>query len=174
MLTTALIQARKVSLIPDIIYHYHQSQDSATRGVLSPKVVLDGIRIKEIIYKLLTDAQLPEAAQNIIRHWTYQIPAFWVNMAQNQTPDVCINAFSKFRALVSRRVVPWQDNVAHQFRYFMALVLAEKDEEAIEFLRSKDLVEGFSSPEKLKDALEFVLTQAPNDSGALYGLDSIL
>jgi len=173
MLTTALIYADKVSLIPDIIYYYHQSEDSATRGALSPDVVMDGIRIKEIIYKLLTDAQLHEAAQNIIRHWTYQIPAFWVNMAQNQTADVCIQAFSRFRALVSHKIVPWQDNVAHQLRYFMALVLAEKDMEAIEFLRSKDITEGFSNTEKLKDALEFVLTQVPNDSGALYALESI-
>ena len=173
MLTTALIHAGKVSHIPDIVYHYRQTQESATRGVLSQQVVLDGIRTKDTIYQLLKSVQLVEAAENILRQWTFQIPAFWVNMATNQAPNACIMAFSKFRALVSPRVIPWQDNVPHHFRYLMALVLAEKDLEAINFLCSKNITQGFSSPNKLRIALEFVLTQVPSDKGALSTLKSI-
>lgn len=173
MLTTALIQTKKVSFIPGIVYHYYQTQESATRGVLSQKVILDGIKTKIIIYDLLTEAQLPEAATNTLRHWAYQILEFWVYMAQNMSPEVCINAFSKFRAVIPHEVTPWQDNVAHQFRYTLALIVARKDREAIEFLRGAEIKQGFSNLNNLKNALEFTLTQVPNDSGALHALDSI-
>lgn len=173
MLTKALLSAKNVTVIPDVVYHYRQSKDSATRGVLSARVILEGVEIKKIVYELLVNNGLLEAGHHCIKNWCWQIDTYWVYMANNLPMNVYREVFSSFRMLVSPKVVPWMNDIGHQYRYLLALVLAEKDREAVDFLSSGILVSDFSSQENLAAALDFVLTQVPDDLGALRAREDL-
>jgi tetratricopeptide (TPR) repeat protein len=172
-LANTLVKAEKVTLIPDVVYHYHQTGGSATRRRLSEATLLDAIKTKRTVYNILNAAQLHKAANKYLQSWPWQITEYWVDMAHTHPLAVCSTIFSQFRSLVASRVIPWQENIQPQFRYLLALVLAGRDEAAVALLKSDQISEGISNLETLNACLEFVLAQAPDDIGALYHLGKI-
>jgi glycosyltransferase involved in cell wall biosynthesis len=173
-LATALVHAENVTLIPDIVHHYHQSETSVIRGPLSLKIAIDAIRSKTIINDLLNTYGMHEAADLRLQNWNFIIATYWQRIPSSLTTEECSTVFSDFRALVfGNDIIPWTTNTPHHYRYILALVLANQDEKALTFLRTKEAMHGFSSKEKLKKCLKFILTQAPEDVGALMELGHI-
>jgi len=173
-LTTALVHASTVTLIPDVAYHYYQSKTSVLRGKLSVTIAKDAIRAKKITADMLNAKGLHEAATSRLKFWDFIIATYWQRMPFSLTPEECSQIFSDFRALITdNNVVPWRTNTPPNYRYVLALILANQDEEALSFLRTKDAIEGFSDQDSLKKSLEFVLTQIPDDIEALMELGRI-
>jgi glycosyltransferase involved in cell wall biosynthesis len=172
-LANTLVKATKVTLIPDVVYHYHQSGDSATRRQVSEITLMDAIKAKRRVSEILDAANLPEASNRYLQSWAWQITEYWINMARTHALDTCRNIFSQFRALVSHRVVPWRENTQPQIRYLLALILAHQDEKAVAFLKTKEISNGFSGSDELKTCLSFVLSQVPDDIGALHQLGMV-
>lgn len=96
-------------------------------------------------------------------------------MPSSLTTEQSILVFAKFRKLINiNKVTPWTDNTPINYRYILALVLDERDSEALSFLQSDDAIEGFSNPHSLKKSLEFILTQAPHDVDTLMVLGHLV
>ena len=170
-LTTALIFAKKVTLIPNTVYHYHQTDNSAIRGPLTTSVAIDAIRSRKIINDLLITSGLKEAAYLRLKFWEYIITTYWRRMPSSLTTEQSSLVFAKFRKLINNnKVVPWTVNTPINYRYILALVLGERDSEALSFLQSNDAIEGPFNQHRLKKSLAFILTQAPRDIGTLMEL----
>jgi tetratricopeptide (TPR) repeat protein len=167
-LANTLIKATKVTLIHDVVYHYHQTGDSATRRQISETTLLDAIKAKRQVSEILDAANLPEAADSYLQSWVWQITEYWIGMAHTHTLDICSNVFSQFRSVITHRVVPWRENIQPQFRYLLALILDKQDAKAVAFLKTDEITKGFSSSSELETCLSFVLSQFPGDLGALY------
>lgn len=170
-LTTALVHATAVTLVPDIIYHYHDSNTSITKGTLSTKLCKDAIRTRKIIADILNDKGIHKAAASYLKSWDYIIITQWLRMPASLPPDECSQVFSDFRALIiDKNITPWVAGTPHHHRHILALVLADRDEEALAFLNTAAASKGFSNHEDLVNSLKFVLTQAPGDIGSLTEL----
>ena len=173
-LATALIHAKTVTLIPDIIYHHIQRKSSLMRGKLSSSIAEDAIRTKKIIVDMLNEKGMHEAAEPHLKSWDYIISTQWLRIPSDLTPDDSRHIFTAFRELVTEnKTVPWQPGTPHHYRYILALLLANNDDEALSFLSTKEAAEGFSSQEKLVTSLDYVLNLVPGDIGALIELSSI-
>lgn len=173
-LATALLHASTVTILPDIIYHYHQSASSITRGTLSTKIAEDAIKTKKIIADMLTLNGLHKAASSYLRSWDYIISTQWLCMPISLPPKECSKVFSRFRELINNEnLTPWKAGIPHHYRYILALVLSGRDEEALAFLSTRTASEGFPNQEELVNSLEFVLTQVPGDFGSLAELARI-
>ena len=170
-LATTLLHARAVTLIPDIVYHYYQSDKSAIRGKLKLTTAIDAIRTKQLIINMLKDHELIEAAADFWQTWEYVISTHWCRMPQQLSKDESTQVFNKFRTLITENnIPPWTVNTKHQFRYILALVSVEHDDEALKFLNTIEASEGFSNKESLIESLEFILQHVPNDAGSLIEL----
>jgi glycosyltransferase involved in cell wall biosynthesis len=173
-LTTALLHASTVTLLPDIIYHYHQSETSITRGSLSTKIAEDAIKTKIIIADMLKLNGLQQAASSYLQSWDYIISTQWLCMPISLPPKECSEVFSRFRELIiDENIAPWKAGTPHHYRYILALVLSGRDEEALAFLSTTAASEGFPNQEELVNSLDFVLTQVPGDVGSLTELARI-
>lgn len=169
-LANTLVKAKKVTLIPDVVYHYHQTGESATRRRASELVLMDAIKTKRLVSEILDAANLTEAGDSYLQSWTWQIKEYWTHMAHTHTPETCSKIFSLFRALVAHRVVPWREDTQLQYRYLLALVMGQEDGKAMAFLKTTEISKGVTKPGELETCLSFVLSQVPNDIGALYQL----
>ncbi len=173
-LATALLHASTVTLIPDIVYYYHQSATSVIRGPLSVKIAVDSIRSIGIIVGMFNAIGMYQAAIRRLKSWNYVIATYWQRMPASLTHKECIQTFSEFRTLITdNKVVPWGAGTPHNYRYILALILAKRDEEALSFLGTKEAFEGFSDQDNLKKSLEFVLAQVPGDIEAQMELKRI-
>lgn len=169
-LATALLAARAITLVPDLVYYYRQTPASAVRGPLSERAALDDIRMHEIISGLFLAHNMDKLARERLRLWSYVIRDYWVQIPRDLSPQAARRIFSAFRDAVQGRVVPWLKTTPHHHRYLLALILAERDEEAVAFLGTPEAVDGFRSEQRLKEALVFVLEQVSDDIGALLEL----
>jgi glycosyltransferase involved in cell wall biosynthesis len=173
-LATALIHASTVTLIPDIVHHYHQSETSVIRGPLSAKIAIDAIRSRVIINNLLNNNGMYEAAIIRLKNWDFIITTYWLRMPSSLTLEECSKVFSEFRSLIfDNNITPWNTNTPYHFRYILALVLAHDDVKALSFLGKKEATVGLSNQEQLKKCLKFILTQAPDDVDTLMKLGLI-
>lgn len=173
-LATALLHASTVTLIPDLVYYYHQSDTSVTRGHVTAKIAEDSIRSKKIIVDMLCTRGLYDVARIRLQKWKFIIDTFFQEMPANLSIDESRQVFSDFRSLISaNNIVPWMTDTPHHYRYTLALIISGKDEEALSFLRKRDAFEGFSEPEELKKSLNFVAQQFPDDAGTLLELGRI-
>lgn len=173
-LTTALTHASTVTLIPDLVYYYHQSEDSVTRGKISAKIAKDAIQSKKIVSDILKARGLHDAANERLQKWKFIIDTFFREMPTSLTREESGETFSDFRSLISEySLVPWMADTQHHYRYTLALIIAGKDEEALSFLRTKNASEGFSDQEELKEHLNFVMQHVPGDLGASIELGRI-
>jgi len=174
MLATTLIHARAVTLIPVIVYYYYQSEKSAIRSKLTLPAATDAIRTKQIIIDMFRNHELNEAAATFLQTWEYLISTQWCRMPEQLNKDESTHVFDKFRTLITaNNIKPWTINTRHHYRYVLALVIAGHDDDALNFLSTKDALEGFSTKERLVNSLEFILQQAPNDAGVLIELAQI-
>jgi tetratricopeptide (TPR) repeat protein len=174
-LATALIHASKVSLVPHTVYYYHQTEKSAIRGNLSAAIVKDAIRSKSIVAELLNAAGLHDAANMRLKRWEYIIDTFMQRMPNYLTYDECIEAFDDFRDLInSNHVVPWESNTPCQYRYTLALVLAQKDKEALSFLSNRDSFVDISGKAAKIKYLKLILEHVPHDICSLMDLGRLL
>ncbi len=169
-LTRTLLLATSVTLLPKMVYFYHQSAESAIRGKLSIRVPLDSIKAQASVCELLREAGFNGAADTRLQRWGYHIKEYWRRMPDSLTADECTAVFSEFRRTTAVVRIPWQVNTPIHQRHLLALIVAERDQEAIEFLRTNTAFQGFSDPEELNSSLEFVLTVAPGDPGTLIEL----
>lgn len=172
-LAEVLVHAKSVTLIPDVVYYYRQTEDSATRGSVSERVAIDAITTKKMIAQILRAAGLPEEGDNRLRNWRYDIRNYWTRMTRDHGAPGIRNVLSEFRSAVSGLGVPWEQNTPFEHRYLLSMVLAKEDDRAIEFLSSSAVLEGFKDDGELKGILESVLAVIPTDSGSLLKLGSI-
>jgi len=173
-LATALIQANSVTLIPDVVLYYFQSDSSATRGEIPLKTALDAVASKRIVSDMLKQCGQPDAADFRLKKWEFIIDSFFRKMPTSLTLEECSQVFSDFRELISEyAIIPWMTDTPHHYRYTLALIRSGRDEEALSFLSTNQAIGGFTDNYRLKDALEFVLSQAPEDAGAFSGLGAI-
>lgn len=173
-LATALVNASTVTLIPDTVYHYFQSDNSAIRSKLTSEISIDALRTKEIIAELLNEKGLHEAAFAFLQAWSYIIETHWLRMPSYLTMEESCQSFTRFRTIVSKYdITPWGAGTPDHHRYILALVLSGRDKEALAFLGTDDASNGFSSKDKLTDSLNFILETAPNDTGSLITLGHI-
>lgn len=173
-LATALTNANTVTLIPDTVYHYFQSDNSAIRSKLSINISDDSIRTKKIIARLLNEKGLHEAATDYLQAWAYIIETHWLRMPSSLTREESSQTFSYFRTLiVENDVIPWTNSTPSHYRYVLSLILSGNDEEALTFLSTNEATNGFSTKEKLLKSIDYVLEQVPNDTGSLIDLAHI-
>ena len=173
-LATALIHASTVTLTTHVVYRYYQSSTSVIRGELSAKISIDAIKAKTIIIDMLNTIGMHEVATLRLQSWDFFIATYWQRMPLSLTPEECSQTFSELRTLITdNNVIPWRTCTPLHYRYILALILANRDEEALSFLRTKDAIEGFPDQDGLKKSLEFVLTQAPDDIETLTELGRI-
>ncbi|MDB4575818.1 glycosyltransferase [bacterium] len=167
-LTDALIHAGTVTLIPEIVYYYFQSKESAIRGKLKFNTARDAIRTKKIIFEMLKTNGLAAAATSLLKAWDYIISTHWLRMPSSLTNDECSTIFSEFRTLINgANVRPWTHGTPHHYRYILALVLSNHDKEALSFLQTEEAEKGFSDGEVLIARLNQILSIYPDDIGAL-------
>jgi len=170
-LATALLHAKTVTLIPDIIYHHFQRKSSLMRGKLSSSIAVDAIRAKKFIIDMLNAKKMFAAAKSHLQSWDYIISTQWLRMPASLPADECSQVFSDFRELIiEKNITPWSSDTPHHHRHILALVLADQDEEALAFLNTTAASKGFSNQEELMNSLKFVLTIAPGDIGSLTEL----
>lgn len=169
-LATALCKARSVTLLTEPVYHYHQTDDSAVRGLISKKMPLDAIQSLSIVVDSLNQHGIVDAARHRLTMWRHHIENFWLRAAWELSRDDCVQIFEEFRNLVTADIIPWNVNTPLRHRYILALLLAREDDEVIEFLRTQEASHGFSDSNQSREAFEFILTRAPDDIKTLYSL----
>ena len=166
-LARALLLAESVTLLPNLVYFYHQSEQSAIRGSMSARVPLDSLEAQAAVSELLRRRGFEKEANTRLQRWRYHIKEYWQRMPDNLTADQCADVFEKFRKTVGMVDVPWQlDTPVHQ-KYLLGLILLERDQDAVEFLRTKTAFKGFSDEADLGSGLEVILSVAPDDPGTL-------
>jgi glycosyltransferase involved in cell wall biosynthesis len=174
-LATALIHAKKVTLVPKTVYYYHQTDTSTIRGNLSLLVAKDAIKSKSIVAKLLNNARLDEAADKRLQRWEYVIDTFMRRMPNDLSYDESKQVFNDFRNLInSSKIIPWTSNTPYQYRYTIALILSHKDEEALSFLDNNNAFDGDTDKSDLKRYLDFILKLVPEDVCSLMELGRLV
>ena len=143
---TALVYARSITVIDDIVYNYHNySRDSVTNSPPVLQNLLDDISYYRKITRLLVDAGLPDAGMAFVsKRWSHPISNYWLKIPKTLSFDECCQVFDAFRDFVSEyNVTPWHKSTPYHHRFLMALLLAKLDNEAFTFLSSKEAAEGF-------------------------------
>lgn len=173
-LTQALLAAERVTIVPDVVYHYHQSPTSVTRGPISQQVPLDAIAARGWAVNLLWQSGFETAALDRLSRWAFDIRRYWARMPSHLSMSEISQVFTEVRTLLKTfSATPWRQSTAHHHRYLLALVIDGQDEKARDFLASGAASAGFPGPSELRDALSFVLQVAPGDEGAQLRLKQL-
>ena len=162
-LSEALVSATRVSLLPDVVYHYRQTDDSATRRATGPETVRDGIKTKKLVSSNLFNAGYADAAVNILRRWDWQISAFWTNLSPATPEKALTDLFAYFREVIPGGVAPWTASSPLAHRCFLASILLGHDSDAIELLEELQRGDDFQASPSLGIWCSRVLELAPDD-----------
>ena len=162
-LSEALVAATRVTALPDTVYRYRQTDTSASRGKTTPKIVLDGMNAKRLVYGVLMQAGQEKAAERVLKTWDWQIPAFWATL-ERETPKATIETlFQHFRDTVPSGLAPWTESSPLAHRYLLASILLGRDSDARRALEEiRDEADFQSSPD-LDHRLLTILTLLPDD-----------
>ena len=165
-LTRCLVAASRVSVVPDVVYSYRQTDTSVTRGVAPPELMRDGMEAKHQVSDLLGKAGFEDAAHRVLRTWTWQITAFWASLDPTTSQERVSGLFDRFRSLIPSGFVPWEENSPLQHRYILALVVQGRDDAARRALA--ELRDGgkFLEARDLGQRLATILEVAPADEAA--------
>jgi len=170
-LAEAYTCAQTVTLTPDIVYEYHQSGNSVTRGSLPLRAPMDAIAARKRALVILRKNGFNSAANDRMKRWGFDINTYWRRMQESLPRADCKTVFEAVRELLEEQgVIPWSSKTGHHQRYLLALIMAGEDDRALDFLVGDDIREGFSSPRALTESLQFVLQVVPDDVGALFRL----
>ncbi|MGB5474427.1 MAG: glycosyltransferase [Gammaproteobacteria bacterium] len=174
MLAQCLVCASRVTLIPDVVYHYRQSTGSMTRRQVSAKIAIDSIRAKKRVIDLLRAEGLEEAAEWIIRNWwRYDITQFWLRGTEALDSSQYKMIFAEFREAVRPVNTPWNPTIPAAFIYLISLILTNRNEDAIEFLSTEMQTDQWHDNKRLKQMLKFVVQRAPDDESAVLKLAGV-
>jgi glycosyltransferase involved in cell wall biosynthesis len=165
-LSAALARASRVSLIPDVVYHYRQTIESATRGFTALSVVREDLKTKRLVHQNLARAGLTEAAWDVYRAWDWHISEYWKNLPGDLPERELKEVFQLFRALIPEGFVPWKDRSPLAHRFFLTLILQGRDNEAIAFLEEYRSPATFEDSPNLAQRCDDVLALAPQDTEA--------
>lgn len=145
--TTAIVKARKVTLIDQIVYHYHHyHSDSMTRKAPDLNNLLDDIEYQRRIVDLFFNAGLMAAGRSILQRWSYPIREYWLQIPESLTVKEATILFSSFRKLISEfDIKPWNESTPSHHHHLLTLILDYKDHEAYRFLGTSEAKEGFKS-----------------------------
>lgn len=142
----ALVNARSVTVIDDVVYQYHHYRStSVTSSLPSLENLVDDVRYYRAIAELLLEAGLKEAGLAFVTdRWSFPISAYWSKIPQTLTLKEASTLFDEFRAFVKNfGLVPWCASTPIHHRYVLALVMAGYDQEAYNFLATKEASRGF-------------------------------
>ncbi len=173
-LAEALIHAQRVTLVKDIVYRYHLSGSSVTRGGLTTEYVIDSIRAKERISDALSIGGFTEIAKSHLQQWGFIIGDLWMKMCRSLPPEDWTEIFSKFRTLTEKyEVIPWHDEVPLEHRYLLSLIMNRADERATAFIYSDAPFRGFSDSAEMEEGLNYILSTVPGDASTSFQLGCI-
>jgi succinoglycan biosynthesis protein ExoO len=149
----ALVAAERVTLTPQVLFHYYQTPASLTRRERpEPGPLLSAIEQKRRVARLLRDRGLDEASDRYLKRWDYQARSYWIPMAHHWTPEACTRVFDAFRTALPEDGCPWLEHSPLPFRYLYALLCSREDEQAVSFLRSGEILGHFESAERERAA----------------------
>ncbi len=165
-LSGTLTRARRVSLIPDVVYHYRQTTESATRGHTTVSVVGEDLKTKRLVHENLARAGFQEAAWNVFRTWDWHIREYWMKLPEDLDEADLEALFRRFRAMIPDGFVPWTPRSPLKHRYFLTLILQRRDSEAVSFLEELRSSLPFERSPRLAKRCADVLRLAPDDGEA--------
>jgi glycosyltransferase involved in cell wall biosynthesis len=163
-LSAALIAADRVSLLPDVVYHYRRAGQSATSGSIQPDTVRYSIRAKALVHDNLLTAGLREAARDCLTLWDWQLKALWANLAVDTPATETTGLFQQFRETIPEGLVPWRRSSPLTHRYFLSLILQGRDPEARAFLPKLSDAEDFDNHPAFPERCATILEVAPDDA----------
>lgn len=163
-LSAALVAAERVSVVPDVVYLYRQTNASATRGETKLEVALDGVKTKRLVSGTLARAGYREAATRILQKWDWQLRAFWVTLVAGRPDDAPMQLFSQFRGVIPPGLIPWTKNSPLAHRYLLASILLGHDDDAWQELQDLRWGKDFANSSDLRHKLSRILQLAPEDS----------
>jgi hypothetical protein len=163
-LSAALVAAERVSLLPDVVYHYRRVQQSATSGSIRPDTVRHAIRAKALVHDNLLKAGHREAARDYLAVWDWQLKALWANLPAHTPGNETSALFAQFRETIPEGLVPWRDSSPLAHRYFLSLILQRRDAEARAFLPKLRDSSEFENHPAFPDRCATILEVAPGDA----------
>ena len=162
-LSAALVAADRVSLLPDVVYHYRRAQQSATRGTIRPDTVRHSIRAKALVYENLLSAGQRQAARDYLAVWDWQLKALWASLPVDTPASEMAALFGQFRETIPEALVPWQASSPLAHRYLLSLILQQRDAEAQAFLPELGDASDFESHPAFPARCKTILKVAPGD-----------
>ena len=163
-LSAALVAADRVSLLPDVVYHYRRAQQSATSGTIRPETVRNAIRAKALVNHNLRSAELDEAARDYLALWDWQLRALWANLPAESPATEMAALFAEFRETLPEGLVPWRASSPLAHRYFLSLILQNRDAEARAFLPELRNSSEFENHPAFPGRCATILKVAPSDA----------
>ena len=162
-LSAALVAADRVSLLPDVVYRYRRVPQSATSGSIKPDTVRHSIRAKSLVYRNLMNAGHPQAARDYVSVWDWQLKALWANLPADTPATETAALFAQFRETIPEGLVPWRASSPLAHRYFLSLILQQRDAEARAFLPTLGDASEFESHPDFRARCATILEVAPGD-----------
>ncbi|MEE4174451.1 MAG: glycosyltransferase family 2 protein [Xanthomonadales bacterium] len=172
MLAGALTLASRVSLIPEVVYCYRQTSESATRGQTSLSMVREDLQTKGLVHDTLAHAGFEDAARDVLRRWDWHISAFWMSLPEDLDPAELKKVFQRWRSMIPGGFVPWTPSSPLKHRYFLTLILQRRHPEAIAFLEELRSGIPFERHEQVAQRCADVLALAPEDAEAALFAES--
>lgn len=165
-LSDALTVASRVSLIPDVVYHYRQTEKSATRGSMTLTIVEEDLKTKRLVHDNLRCAGFEEAARDVYQTWDWHISEYWMKLPGGLRANEVESVFARFRSMIPSGLVPWKPVSPLAHRYFLTLILQERDAEAMGFLTELQSHTPFAQSPHLNQRCIDILDLAPDDAEA--------
>lgn len=157
LIASALVLARRVTLTPQVVYHYHQTPSSLTRQrLLGLAALLSAIKQRQRVAHLLANSGLADASERYLKRWEYQTSTYWMPRAEQRPFSEWQQVFDAFREATSHVGCPWRESTPLTCRYLYALLLLRDDRKAIDLLTSDVLTSGFQSREQQSEAVSLV------------------
>jgi len=173
-LASVLTAAKKITLIPEIIYHYHLSDSSTMHGKLTEKKVIDATTSKQLIANILEENGLYDAATRQLTNWDYIISELWTRAPEALGKSSCKNIFTNFRYIFNnKKLLPWNTRTPIHNRYILALILNNMDKQAVSFLSREEKKNGLAKDDWQIEQLNFILSKHPEDPYSLLALSRI-
>ena len=173
-LSNVYMKAKSVTLIPDVVYYYNLTPDSACRSNMTLKKVLDATETKRKITQLLGDAGFNISKDKLLANWGWNIRYCFIGIAHSLSDEDCSLAFSGVRQLTSLQSPPWSVNTPPKQKYLLALILHGKDQQALEQLRDENFLDDFVNRDGLLKCLFRILELMPEDPEAHYAIGDFM
>lgn len=154
-LADVYLAAKTITIIPDVVYYYHDNPFSVMNSNVSLRKVYGDLIWRKVVSNKLKAANFKQASSNkFISSSNYVVDTFWKPMV-NELPECVDDYFDFYKNMMKElEITPWNQNTNVETVNVLKAVLAGEYDEAKSLLGSKFVESSkLNSADQIKDEI---------------------